>query len=165
MENKKPFRETKLGKWITEKAPDVLVGVGDLLPDQGMIGIVKRAINKIPNLTKEEKAEFEKLSKEYELEIFGMVLADVADARNMQIEALKQEDKFSKRYIYFLGSFMIISATTFGILLFFIDVPESNKRMIEMFCDIYLFAGAVTVLQFFFGSSKGSQDKTKMLSS
>ncbi len=90
-------------------------------------------------------------------------LADIDSARKMQTAALQQEDKFSKRYVYYLSSFVIVSATAFGLLLFFVDFPESNRRLVEMFADIYLFAGAIMVLQFFFGSSKGSQDKDVLL--
>lgn len=90
-------------------------------------------------------------------------LQDIDSARKMQTAALQQEDKFSKRYVYYLSSFVIVSATAFGLLLFFVDFPESNRRLVEMFADIYLFAGAIMVLQFFFGSSKGSQDKDVLL--
>ncbi len=68
-------------------------------------------------------------------------LQDVASARSLQISALNQADTFSKRFLYYLAAFIILSATAFGMMLFFVNVPEENKRLVEMFADVYLFAG------------------------
>ena len=53
MENKK-IKDTGLGKWLKSKAPNVLDVVGDLLPDQGGLGIVKNLIEKDPDVNTEE---------------------------------------------------------------------------------------------------------------
>lgn len=45
MKNEKKIRDTNLGKWLKEKAPSVLDTVGDLLPDQGALGIVKNLLD------------------------------------------------------------------------------------------------------------------------
>ena len=47
---KKKIRDTGLGKWLAEKAPNVLGTVGDLLPDQGALGIVKNLLDKEPGI-------------------------------------------------------------------------------------------------------------------
>jgi len=44
------IKDTSLGKWLKEKAPGVLDTVGDLLPDQGALGIVKNLLDKEPNI-------------------------------------------------------------------------------------------------------------------
>ena len=51
-ENK--IKDTGLGKWLKSKAPNVLDVVGDLLPDQGGLGIVKNLIEKDPDVNTEE---------------------------------------------------------------------------------------------------------------
>ena len=43
---RKKIRDTKLGKWLKEKAPHLLDLVGDLLPDSGGLGIVKNLLSK-----------------------------------------------------------------------------------------------------------------------
>jgi hypothetical protein len=49
------IKNTNLGKWLKEKAPNVLDTVGDLLPDQGALGIVKNLLDKqYPDLDPEE---------------------------------------------------------------------------------------------------------------
>ena len=54
MEQNKKIKETGLGKWLKSKAPNVLDVVGDLLPDQGGLGIVKNLIEKDPDVNTEE---------------------------------------------------------------------------------------------------------------
>ena len=46
----KKIKETKLGAWLKEKAPNVLGTVGDLLPDQGALGLVKNLLDKEPGI-------------------------------------------------------------------------------------------------------------------
>lgn len=41
----KRLKDTKLGAWLREKAPQVLDKVGDVLPDEGALGIVKNLID------------------------------------------------------------------------------------------------------------------------
>ena len=45
---KKKIRDTKLGAWLKEKAPGVLDTVGDLLPDNGALGVVKNLLDNDP---------------------------------------------------------------------------------------------------------------------
>ena len=44
------IKDTKLGKWLKSKAPNVLNTIGDLLPDQGALGLVKNLIDKDPDV-------------------------------------------------------------------------------------------------------------------
>ena len=64
--DKKKFKDTKVGGWLSENAPKVLDAVGDALPDNGVLGIVKNLIDGEPNLTAEQKMEFERLLMEQE---------------------------------------------------------------------------------------------------
>ena len=48
MSDKKKIKDTKLGSWLADKAPSILGVVGDLLPDNGALGIVKNLIDKDP---------------------------------------------------------------------------------------------------------------------
>jgi hypothetical protein len=63
---KKKLKDTKVGAWLKDKAPQVLDTVGELLPDQGALGVVKRLIDLDPNMTAQEKMEFEKMLMDYE---------------------------------------------------------------------------------------------------
>lgn len=44
------IKDTKLGEWLKDKAPNILDTVGDLLPNQGALGIVKNLLDKEPGI-------------------------------------------------------------------------------------------------------------------
>ena len=119
--------------------------------------------------TKEEKERFkieaQKALMELQQSSEKDYLQDMVNARDLQKSALGQLDNFSKRFIYYLAAFIVLSATGFGFCLFFVNVPEENRRLVEMFSDVYLFAGALSVLNFFYGSSQGSKDKSTIIES
>lgn len=50
MSDNKKIKDTNLGAWLKEKAPNVLSTVGDLLPDQGALGLVKNLLDKEPGV-------------------------------------------------------------------------------------------------------------------
>jgi hypothetical protein len=54
MSDKKKIKDTKLGAWLSEKAPNILGVVGDLLPDSGALGVVKNLIDKDDSVDSEE---------------------------------------------------------------------------------------------------------------
>ncbi len=54
MSKKKKIKDTKLGSWLADKAPNILGVVGDLLPDKGALGVVKNLIDKDPAVDSEE---------------------------------------------------------------------------------------------------------------
>lgn len=69
--NKKKFSETKVGAFLSKAAPGILGTVGDVLPDQGVLGMVKNLIQKEPDavLPQEDK---EKAMKLLEMDIIEM---------------------------------------------------------------------------------------------
>lgn len=54
MNKKKKIKDTKLGIWLKEKAPNVLGIVGELLPDKGALGVVKNLIDNDDSVDPEE---------------------------------------------------------------------------------------------------------------
>lgn len=54
MNKKKKIKDTKLGVWLKNKAPNILGIVGDLLPDSGALGVVKNLIDKDDSVDSEE---------------------------------------------------------------------------------------------------------------
>lgn len=59
-------KNTKLGDWLRDKAPKILDTTGELLPDKGVLGVIKRLVDSDPDITPEQKMEFEKLAAETE---------------------------------------------------------------------------------------------------
>ena len=66
---KKKFKDTKVGQFLSKAAPGLLGTIGDVLPDQGVLGVVKNLIDKDPALPPEDK---EKAMKLLELDMIEM---------------------------------------------------------------------------------------------
>lgn len=67
MAERKRLRDTAVGQWLKDKAPKVLDAVGDAIPDSGVLGVVKRLVDGDPDLTPEQKLEFDRLKFEQEM--------------------------------------------------------------------------------------------------
>jgi len=81
----KKIKDTKIGKFLSEKAPKILAVVGDVLPEQGTLGIVKNLISKDPDLTSEDKEQLhQQLVEFYKLEV-----EDRDSARKREVEITK----------------------------------------------------------------------------
>ena len=79
------LKDSKIGKLLKEKAPKILDIIGDVLPSNGTMGIIKNIISKDPDLTPEEKEELHnQVTELYKLEV-----ADRDSARNREIEMAK----------------------------------------------------------------------------
>ena len=48
--SKKKFKDTKVGKFLTDKVPSIVGLVGDALPNAGVLGVVKGLIQKEPDI-------------------------------------------------------------------------------------------------------------------
>ena len=74
MKDKKKFKDTKVGKFLTDKAPDIISGVGDLIPDAGILSVVAKAVGG-SDMSAEDKLEFERLAAGFQLELQRQVTA------------------------------------------------------------------------------------------
>lgn len=142
---KKKFRETKVGKFLSEKAPDILNVAGELLPDAGLLGAVSKMIDE-SKLTPEDKAQ--------------------AHAQLVELYNLEVEDRKSARLMYSSDStIQKILATVFTIAYFAlsfimfkyfveedIDLGEFEISFISTIFGA-MSAKVNTVVDFFFGGS------------
>ena len=67
----------------------------------------------------------------------------------------------AKEIIQIIFSAIILLATLvwFG-MLFYVTVPTENRTLIDMAAGVFLGSGYTQILNWWFGSSKGSSDKT-----
>lgn len=164
---KKKFWDTKVGGILKQVAPAAIDLIGDTVPGGALLkSIFNTQVVNNPAISPEEKTmaslQFETALREYELTEREMILQDVANARAMQMAAMGQDDVFTKRFIYYLAAFIMISLMILLLMLFFVEIPEGNSEIVYM--AIGIFMGIVsTVAAFFFGSSQGSKDKETSL--
>lgn len=57
----KPIRETALGAWLARKAPGLLDEVGDLIPDRGALGVLKRVLVASGTIPEKDLEELDRL--------------------------------------------------------------------------------------------------------
>lgn len=109
---------------------------------------------------------------EYELRVFEIsaklnesYLADIANARAMQAAALAQDDKFSKRFVYYLTIGLCLLCFAFDFALFWVNYPPQNRDMINMVAGVINSTALASIIAFFYGSSQSSADKQKQINS
>ena len=143
--------KTKVGMFLQKFAPNILDVVGDVLPDQGALGIIKNLIDKDDKLTPEQKVEA--------LELLKIDLENTKDARDMQKVALQQDDLFSKRFIYYLAVFWSVTSSAYFFFATFTKVI--NEEMADIILGFLLGTVAGSIINFFYGSSAGSKEKDR----
>lgn len=118
------IKDSKLGKFLKEKAPNVLNIVGDILPDSGALGIVKNLIDNEPDLSPEEKEQIH----QQVVELYKLEVEDRNSARDREVkmtEAGSNDWMMNATGIIGLGSFCFL---VFAIV--FITVPEANAELL-----------------------------------
>jgi len=140
---KKKFKDTKVGQFILKKIPGF---VGDILPEKGVLGVVKNLIDNDPELTSQDKTQ---LHNEL-IELYQLEVADRDSARKREVEKAKTggfDFMFNLTGIIGLGAFAFI---IYAII--FLNIPESNKEVwIHL---IGICEGIVlSIFGYFFGSA------------
>lgn len=90
-------------------------------------------------------------------------LRDVQDARGLQKAALAQDDLFAKRFIYYLAIFWSVGAAVYIGFITFGYIPEANVRFADTILGFLLGTLIATIMNFFYGSSRGSTSKGQVL--
>jgi hypothetical protein len=101
--------------------------------------------------------------REMELEYARIHLENVKGAREMQAAALNQSDIFSKRFVYYFAAFWSLCSVAYIGFITFANIPAANVRFADTILGFLLGTVVATILNFFYGTSKSSQDKTDKL--
>lgn len=145
------IKDTKVGQLLKEKLPSALDLVGDLLPDQGALGIVKKIIDKADIPAEDKQALHDRVKELYALEV-----SDRDSARKREIEVSKSRNfdiMFNLTGFVGLGAFVfLIYAITY------LEIPHQNK---EVFIHLIgICEGIVlSIFGYFFGSAISNKSK------
>jgi len=151
-ETKKPFKETGLGKILTSVLPGVVKGASKLLPDSGMMGVLKNLIDGDPDMTDDEKAAaHDQLVELYRLEVEDR---DSARKREAAIVASGGRD-------WMMTLTGVVGLAAFGFLVYTVvttEVPETNKEIFIHMIGI-VEGVALSIFGYYFGSAVKKDDK------
>ena len=146
---KKTFKETKIGIFLKSKAPKVLAALGDVLPNQGTLGIVKNLIS--------SDTKIKAVDKETAIKLIEQDLTEMENVSKRWSSDMKSDSWLSKNtrpltLIYLtLASTILMILDSFHSLLFDVDTAwvELLKTLL------------ITVYVAYFGS-RGAEKITKI---
>jgi hypothetical protein len=142
---KKRFKETKIGGWLKDKAPEILNTAGDLLPDAGLLGMVGKMIDS-SQLSSEDKA----LAHRQLTELYRLEVEDRKSARKLYSTDSSVQKVLA---IVFTIAYFLLSYIMFK---YFIEEDISlGEFEISFISTIFgaMSAKVNTVVDFFFGGS------------
>lgn len=133
----------------------VVSAIADKLGVKDSVEEVAKAIAGDPEAAlKLAQIDLDKLKAQY---------ANTADARAMQVAALNQSDVFSKRFTMYLTAFWSVCAAIYIGFITFSVIPDTNVRFADTILGFILGTVIATMLNFWFGSSIGSKEKSEGL--
>lgn len=108
--------------------------------------------------------EFQQAMAAQQADLEKAYLADVANARAMQVAALAQEDLFSKRFVYyFAAAWSLFTMFYAWAITFWPPTTEAGKTNAATILGFLLGTAVASIFAYFFGSTKGSAEKTRLL--
>ena len=110
---------------------------------------------KLKQLEMEHKVQLQNIL----LERDRLDLQNTNSARTMQVAALEQRDRFSKRFVYIYAGFTTLSSFIYIACVTFMAIPKDNIRVVDTIIGFLLGTLISTIVNFFFGSSSSSQAK------
>lgn len=148
MSKKKNFKETKVGAFLTEKAPQLVSQLGEFLPDQGGLGIVKNLISSDTNIEPQDK--------EMAIKLLEQDIAEMQNVSNRWNSDMKSDSWLSKNtrpltliYLTFVSTLLIV-VDSFHMMF---DVDSAWVELLKTLL--------ITVYVAYFGS-RGAEKITKI---
>tara|TARA_R110000744_G_scaffold322102_1_gene428094 strand:+ start:834 stop:1286 length:453 start_codon:yes stop_codon:yes gene_type:complete len=148
MTSKKTFKETKIGAFLSSKAPKVLQALGDILPNQGTLGVVKNLIS--------SDNKIKAIDKEQALKLIEQDIAEMKEVSSRWNSDMKSDSWLSKN----TRPLALIFLTASAIFMMVIDSFHLSFNVDEEWISL-LKTLLVTVYVAYFGS-RGAEKITKI---
>jgi hypothetical protein len=131
----KKFKDTKVGKFLVNNGSGIVNTLGDVLPDSGVLGVVKGLITKDESLPLEDK--------EKALKLLEMDMIEMQEVTKRWESDLKSDNKLSKTVRPLTLIFMTVSL----ILFIFLDsvfvkfnFDEVHIETLKQLCSVVFIA-------------------------
>ncbi len=146
---KKKFKDTKVGQFLSKAAPGILGTVGDVLPDQGLLGVVKNLIQK------EDPVVLPPEDKEKALKLLEQDMVEMQEISKRWDSDMKSDSWLSKNTRPMTLIFLTISMV-FLILLDSFEIDFSvNSGWVDLLKSLL-----ITVYVAYFGSRGAEKFKS-----
>jgi len=66
-----------------------------------------------------------------------------------------------KQFIHLLAMAVFLFSALVVLLLFFVEIPVGNQRIVDMVLGFIVGSGLVSVINYFFGSSESKEEKER----
>jgi hypothetical protein len=146
--SKKKLNETKIGAFLASKAPKVLAAIGNVLPNQGTLGVVKNIIS--------SDNKIKAVDKEQAMKLIEQDIAEMKQISDRWGSDMKSDSWLSKNTRPLALAFLTVSAVFMMAVDSFhlqFDVDESWINLLKTLL--------VTVYVAYFGS-RGAEKITKI---
>ena len=144
---KKKFKDTKVGQFLTKKVPSILCLAGELLPDAGVLGMVKSLIEKEPALSP--------VDKETALKLLEQDMVEMQEVSKRWVSDMSSDSWLSKNTRPMTLIFLTISMVIFMLL----DSSEIDFKVDSVWVDL-LKSLLITVYVAYCGSRGAEKFKT-----
>ena len=145
--DKKKFKDTKVGVFLTEKAPDLLDKVGEFLPDKGGLGILKNIITNDDLMPSKDK--------DMALKLLDQDMAEMNNISARWESDMSSDSWLSKNTRPMTLIYLTLSMTIFRVLdsTILLEIKDGWVSLLE--------ALLITVYVAYFGS-RGAEKITKI---
>lgn len=143
---KKPFKETGLGKILLSVIPGLVKGASKALPDSGVLGVIKNLIDTDPDMSDEEKAQ----AHDQLVELYRLEVEDRDSARKREASIVNAGGKD-----WMMSLTGIVGLAAFAFLVYVVvttNVPEGNKEIFIHMIGI-VEGVALSIFGYYFGSA------------
>jgi hypothetical protein len=134
---KKKFAETKVGKFLKEKAPKILDKVADFLPDKGGLGILKNILDTDKELSPEDKV--------YALELLKADMEEMQEITKRWEADMKSDSWLSKN----ARPLVLLSAILMLYVFIVLDSIKIKFEIKESWIDLYEMMLVTTIGAYF----------------
>ena len=146
---KKKFKDTKVGQFLSKAAPGILGTVGDVLPDQGLLGVVKNLIQK------EDPVVLPPEDKEKALKLLELDMIEMQEISKRWDSDMKSDSWLSKN----TRPMTLIFLTVSMVFLILLDSFEIDFSVDSGWVDL-LKSLLITVYVAYFGSRGAEKFKS-----
>lgn len=135
--DRKKFKDTKVGSFLKDKAPEILNTVGEFLPDKGGLGIIKNLITKDDSLSPEDK--------EHALKLLEFEMAEIQEITKRWQSDMASDSWLSKNIRPLVLAYLVVVVSLIAI----VDSTGLNFEMKSSYINLFETLLATVVVAYF----------------